>query len=318
MPKNLNLQPIPLPMTLKFGQEEKTEFKVLESEISVELIDGPTMENLLQWVPPFVNATWAETSKENTYDNKKRYDSVIKAFSGKTLPTVLENIRFTFLVKGITYVEVSHMLRHRNFSVSAYCSGDVQLHDTAVMIPEAINNSPEFKERYERIMRESKQLYCDMVNSKQISLMDARYALPVSRDQGYFFSMCYKDLVAFVKQRIDRAVQPKSDNIIAYQMWIEAAKRLPILAYLEIIDFDMPSWFFIKTARTGHSTNLYFPEPHNDKFEWHPEDFIYKCNRDDLNGTENIPSKFPEMLQSYKDELQKIKDEYEYSLQNCK
>lgn len=310
MPKNLDLKPIPLPMTLKFGDEEKTEFKELETNIEVELIDGPKMEDLLNWVPPFVNATWNETANEKTYNEEKRKDSVIKSFSGKTLPTVLENIRFTFLVKGITYIEVSHMLRHRNFSVSAYCSGDVQLHDTAVMIPESINNSPEFKERYERIMKESKKLYVDMVNSEKISLMDARYALPVSRDQAYFFSMCYKDLVAFVKQRIDRQIQPKSDNIIAYQMWYLACKRLPLLAELDIIDFDMPSWFFIKTARTGHSTNLYIPEQHNDKFEWHPNDFIYQCTRDELNGTKNIPSKFPQILDSYKVKIQRIKDLY--------
>lgn len=307
MPKNLKLQPIPLPMELKFGQKANTDFKVIENNIKVELIDGPTIDNLLSWVPEFVNATWAEANKERTFSQEKRIDSVIKSFVGKTLPTVLENIRFTFLIEGITYIEVSHILRHRNFSISAYCSGDVHLHNAEVMIPESINNSSEFNERYRKIMTEAKELYADMVNSKEVSLMDARYALPVSRNQGYIISMCYKDILAFVKQRIDRAIQPKSDNIIAYQIWIEVCKQLPFLTMLDIVDFDMPSWFFINTARSGHSTNLYTPEEHNDKFDWHPEDFIYQAKRDEVCGTDRTPSEFPIILEEYKQELEKIK-----------
>ena len=64
MPKNTNLKPIPLPMTLKFGEKATTEFKELESNIKAELIDGPTMEQLLQWVPQFALATWNETANE--------------------------------------------------------------------------------------------------------------------------------------------------------------------------------------------------------------------------------------------------------------
>ena len=305
--KNNNLEPVKLPMKIKFGVPAKTEFKVLEDEIKVKLVDGPTMNQLLEWVPEFVTATWMDEYTEKNMTLEEKIENITKAFKGQTLPTVLENVRFTFLVTGMTYIEVSHMLRHRNFSVSAFCSGDTFLHEASVMIPESINNSPEFKERYEKVMSEAKELYADMVNSKRISIMDARYALPVSRFQGYYFSMCYKDLVAFVKQRIDRAIQPKSDNLIAYQMWVEACKRLPFLAKLDIIDFDVPSWFFINTSRSGHSTNLYIPEEHNDKFEWNEKDFLYQCTRDELNGTENIESTFSEKIEYYKNELNKIK-----------
>lgn len=308
MPKNLSLKPIKLPMKIKFGEKAKTEFKVLEKNIQVELIDGPTNEQLLSWVPQFVNATWNETANEKIYNDSEKYDAVVKALSRKTLPTVLENIRFTFKITGLTYIGVSHLLRHRQASFSAYCSGDTQLHDSAVMIPESIENSPEFRERYVRIMSEAKELYADMVNSKKISLMDARYALPVSRDQGYFVSMPLNVLYAFVNQRIDEAIQPYEDQMMAFQMWREACEKCPILAKINVIDLDSPSWFFIKQARTGHSTNLYIPCEKNDKFEWHPEDFIYQCTREELNGTENIPLSYPKLKEDILKEVEEIKN----------
>ena len=38
---------------------------------------------------------------------------------------------------------------------------------------------------------------------------------------------------------------------------------------------------------TSRGTNLYWPEPKNDKFEYHPNDSIYQSRREDINGTEN-------------------------------
>lgn len=306
MPKNTNLKPIPLPMTLKFGEKATTEFKELESNIKVELIDGPTMEQLLQWVPQFALATWNETANEKQYDSYEARKALVLALSRKTLPTVLENMRFIFKISGLTYIEVSHILRQRQASFSAYCSGDVQLHDTNVMIPESIKNSKEFRERYERLMSECKELYADMVNSKKVSLMDARYALPVSREQAYFMSMPLNVVFNFINQRIDEAIQPASDNLIAFQMWTEIVKRIPLLAKTKVINLENPSWFFIKQARTGHSTNLYFPSEINDKFEWHPDDFIYQCRREELCGTDGIPSKYNELKQQYIDKVNEI------------
>lgn len=308
MPKNMNLEPVKLPMTLKFGEPAKTEFKDLEKNIKVELIDGPTTEQLLQWVPQFALATWNETANEKKYDEHEAKKALVLALSRKTLPTVLENMRFTFKISGMTYVEVSHILRQRQASFSAYCSGDVQLHDTNVMIPESIKNSKEFRERYERLMRECKELYADMVNSKKISLMDARYALPVSREQAYFMSMPINVLFNFINQRIDEAIQPCTDNLMAFQMWLEVVKRIPLLAKTKVINLESPSWFFIKQARTGHSTNLYFPSETNDKFEWHPEDFIYQCKREDLCGTDGIPSEYGKLKKDILDQVKAIEN----------
>src|SRR5699024_10200805 len=152
-------------------------------------------------------------------------------------------------------------------------------------------------------------LYADMIDTKEISLMDARYALPKSTNQTYYMSMNYKDLVGFIKQRTDRAIQPKADNIMAYQMWLAVCKQLPIIAAADVVNFNEPSWFFINTSRSGHSTNLYIPEEHNDKFDWNEEDFIYKAQREELSGTDG-KSTFNNKLNYYTNELEKVKENY--------
>lgn len=312
MPKNNNLNAVQLPMDIRFDVEPETEFKVLEDSLQVTLVDAPTEEQLLSYIPQYVNATWAENAFEyKDYTDEHKKMSVVKMLKGKTLPSALETIRFTFMITGITLQEVTHILRHRQGSFSAVCTGDRFMHFDDVIMPESIANSPEFAERYKQLAIESKKLYADMIDTKEISLMDARYALPKSTNQTYYMSMNYKDLVGFIKQRIDQAIQPASDNIMAYQMWNAVCKQLPIVSLAEVVDYEMPSWFFINTARSGNSTNLYLPAPHNDKFEWNEDDFIYKKQRYELSGTNGKPSTFSNKLNSYIKELNEIKAEYE-------
>lgn len=312
MPKNNSLTPVQLPMPIRFNKPAKTGVKVLEDELKVTLVDSPTEEQLLNYIPGYVNATWAEDITERErYSEHKKFDSIVKMFKGKTLPSALETIRFTFIIDGMSLQEVTHIIRHRTASFSAVCTGDRFMHEDDVFVPEAIQQSDEFYKRYVELAEQSKQLYVDMVDSKEVSLMDARYAMPRSSRQTYYMSMNYKDLLSFIRQRIDRAIQPKSDNIIAYQMWLEVCKKIPMLAALDLVDFNAPSWFFINTSRTGHSTNLYLPESHNDKFEWNENDFIYQKEREELIGTnEDASSTFMEKLEYYTNEVEKIKSAY--------
>lgn len=315
MPENKNLKPVKLPMNIKFGEQPKTEFKILEQALNVKLIQYPTEEELKSYIPEFVNATWTEDIEKvrNVNDNNK-LKSIVKMFKGKTLPGALETIRFTFLIEGMTYQEVSHILRHRNATFSAVCTGDRFQHFDDVLIPEAIYNNKEYRERYEKIALEAKQLYSDMVNEKKVSLMDARYALPRSGQQTYYMSINYKDLIGFIRQRQDTAIQPKSDNILAYKMWLAVCQAIPLLSVLNIVDFNYPDMFFIKTSRSGHATNLYIPEEKNDKFEWNREDFIYQKTREEMNGFDNTPEDYQSIWSktkaSVEESLEKIKKEY--------
>ena len=303
MPKNNNLEPVKLPMVQRFGERPTTRFKNNLDSIKITLMQGPTMDDLRKYLPQFANATWSELPDD--YDNipvKEKDDLIREVFLGKTLPTALETINLNFRFEGISLQEVTHIIRYRNASFSADCSGDKWWTHKDALVPNSIQNSngPEgddcfygtgvpidpsnFYARYKQIVNMAKELYCDMIDSKQVSIMDARYILPRCLETFYYVRMSLKDALHFIKQRIDKQIQPETDNIIAYQMYLEILRNYPVANGL--IDIHAPSWFYINTARTGKATNLYFPDADSDKFEWNEHDFIYQCYRNEMNGTD--------------------------------
>lgn len=282
MPKNNDLPSIELPMVQKWGKKPTTDFVNNLLSLKIELISAPSQEELLSYIPSFVNATWAESPIES-YSDEMKEKTLREMFLGRTLPTALETIGLVFRISGISMQEVTHILRHRSASFSADCSGDKWWTDKRALVPNSVQNSDEFFERYKRIVEESKQLYCDMIDSKKVSIMDARYILPRCLETFYYMRMSFKDAIAFIRQRIDKQIQPETDNVMAYMMYREILKIYPLAA--GVVDVHAPSSFYVMMARTGKATNLYFPDKDSDVFDWNEDDFIYQCERSELNGT---------------------------------
>ena len=285
MPRNNSLTPVKLPMVQRFGEKPTTEFKNNLDSIKVTLMQAPSMDDLRKYLPAFANATWSELP--NDYDDlpdieKDKY--IREVFLGKTLPTALETINLNFRIEGISLQEVTHIIRYRNASFSADCSGDKWWTHKPALVPNSIQNSKEYYERYKKIVEDAKQLYCDMIDTKQISIMDARYILPRCLETFYYMSLSLKDALHFIRQRIDKQIQPETDNVIASQMYCEILKKYPVAN--GIINVHAPSNFYINMARSGKATNLYFPDMDSDKFEWNENDFIYQCERNKMNGTD--------------------------------
>jgi thymidylate synthase (FAD) len=326
MPKNNYLQPTELPMALRFDEEPTTKFKNNLSSINVELMSAPTMDELRSYLPQFITATWQEYG-DKYYDNKisiKEKDEIIKdALFGKALPTALETINLVFRISGISLQEVTHIIRYRQAAFSADCSGDKWWTHKDALVPNSIEHSngpkdndyfystsekihPEdFYSRYKKIVEDAKKLYCDMIDSKKISIMDARYILPRCLDTFYYMRINLKDAIYFIKQRIDKQIQPETDNIIAYQMYCDILNQYPIANGL--IDIHQPSRFYIKMARTGKATNLYFPDKDSDNFEWNENDFIYQNYRNEMNGTdEDATNHFDYLLSYYETKIKRI------------
>jgi hypothetical protein len=129
-----------------------------------------------------------------------------------------------------------------------------------------------------------------MVDSKVVSMMDARLILPKCMTSFYYMRLSLKDLIGFIYQRMDTQIQPAADNLLASRMAVEVAKVIP--EFTSVIDFNKPDMHYIKTFRVkegdkfvSRGTNLYWPIPKNDKFEFHPNDTIYQCTREEINGT---------------------------------
>ena len=132
----------------------------------------------------------------------------------------------------------------------------------------------------------------------------------------YLMRLSLKDLLGFIAQRQDMQIQPAADNLLAAYMAREVLKVLPEASTR--INFNKPDIHYIKTFRvpdgkggeTSRGTNLYWPEPKNDKFEYHPNDTIYQSRREDINGTQN-PGTKTIFTQLWEEALEEIKYETE-------
>jgi thymidylate synthase ThyX len=320
MPQNLDLEPIVLPMDLKFGQSPSTKFENNLEALKVELVDAPSAAQARNVAWHYVKATWADSPGEvdpSTAPLALKSKNLLDVMQFRALPTPMECLGFTFRLSGLSFQEVTHIIRHRAGSFAAQCTGDRDLRGDSAVIPDSIENSPEFLERYKQIIHDAKQLYADMTDSKVVSMMDSRMILPKALTSFYYMRLNLKDLIGFVRQRQDVQIQPAADNILAARMAIEACKAIPELT--QVLNFNSPDMHYIKTFRVkegdkwiSRGTNLYWPEPKNDTFEYHPQDTIYQCLREDLNGTHGSGEKvFTRMWRDLMAEFSRLKSDYE-------
>jgi hypothetical protein len=279
MPINNDLQDKKFPMELHFGKKPSTTFIEHLSNINVRLIDCPTMGQLERYIPEFALATWEANPRSPVYYSpNERREAVLKMFKGEVLPTAKETVGLTFLISNIDLVDVTHLIRHRAMSFSAHCTGDRdQRFDACLVKPSMLSKvNEEFLTRFIAIVEDAKQLYADMVDSKNVSILDARTILPRAMTNHYY-----------ARVNINEA----------------AAKQLPPLKH--VIDFNKPDMWYVKTAQTDHSSNLYMPEkPRNDIFDHKEQWFIYNKQRSEMPGG----IVFKELFENLISELHSIED----------
>ena len=308
MPINNDLPVVKLPTDLGFNEPIKTEFHDHLDSIKTKLVSSPSLEELRNYIPDFCTATWAEQPfNKGSLSNYEKDKMIWMLFNGKLLPTAFETINCTFTIEGVDTQFVTHLIRHRAFSFSAQCTGDRSQRNDDAVVPHAIINSPEMYERYKKLVNDSKQLYADMVDTKEISVMDARHILPKCLSTFYWARGNIRDVMAFIKTRIDKQIQPTEDNVVAYYMWLELVRAYPMI--VDCIDIHTPARYYISTARTGTGTNLYWPDEDSDEFEYNENDFLYQSTRENLNGTEGGRNTFMEIIKSIDEELVLLREQ---------
>lgn len=300
MPINNELQPVLLPMDLKFGEGPVTNYINNLESLNVEVIDSPTREQAQKIAWHMTKATWADTPSETNFENASPEEASLNlqdVLNFRALPTPMECLGFTFKISGIDVQTVTHLIRHRAGSFAAQCTGDRDLRNDNALVPESIENcrsgDRDFYFRYIQLIMEAKQLYSDMVDSKKVSMMDARVILPKCMETFYIARFNLKDLIGFIKQRQDVQIQPEVDNILATRIARAVCEAIPEVA--TCLDFNKPDMHYVRTFRveqpdgtfTSRGTNLYHPEPKNDLFEFNENDSIYQCRREDLNGNKS-------------------------------
>ena len=318
MPINNNLEPVLLPMDLKFGQDPVTNYINNLESLNIEVVDAPTQEQAQKIAWNMTKATWADSPSETRFENasfKEASSNLQDVLNFRALPTPMECLGFTFKISGIDTQTVTHLIRHRAGSFAAQCTGDRDLRNDNILVPESVENS-DFHQRFIEVAAAAKQLYSDMVDSRVVSLMDARVILPKSLETFYIARFNLKDLIGFIKQRQDMQIQPEVDNIMATRIARLVVERIPEVA--SCLDFNKPDMHYVRTFRveqpdgtfTSKGTNLYHPEPKNDLFEFNENDSIYPCRREEINGNRSGEEKiFTRMWNEDVEFINSVKDQ---------
>lgn len=138
MPQNISLKPVELPMDLKFGQKPSTIILNNLQALKVELVDAPTRSQALNVAWQYVKATWADHHDEtnpSTASLQELSTNLEDVLNFRALPTPMECLGFTFKLSGLSFQEVTHIIRHRAGSFAAQCTGDRDLRDDAAVVP---------------------------------------------------------------------------------------------------------------------------------------------------------------------------------------
>ena len=281
MPTNNNLEKRPLLVNLKIGEKPKTKFVHSLEAINVTMLDCPTDKDLMKYIPEFASGTWEDKPKTNFTDEER--EQVVKdLFKGYILPTALETIKMTFLIEGLDLVDVCHLIRHRSLSFSAQGTGDRDMrHDDILVKPSFLGNE-KYAKRFEKLMKDAKDLYSDVTDDPTMPILDARTFMPRCTANYYYVSGDIKSIIAFVKQRKDESIEPETMNLFAIKLWIEVVKRFPQLK--NHIDLASKDDFAIHTSIGGRSSNFYKPEPKNDVYEYRADWFMRQKMRQEMQG----------------------------------
>ena len=150
MPINNNLEQVQLPMELKFDQVPVTNYINNLESLNIELIDGATREQAQKIAWHMTKATWADTPSETAFENATPEEASINlqdVLNFRALPTPMECLGFTFKISGIDTQTVTHLIRHRAGSFAAQCTGDRDLRNDNILVPESVENS-DFHHRF--------------------------------------------------------------------------------------------------------------------------------------------------------------------------
>lgn len=251
------------PFKVRFGQSVETEWRDSTNNIQLHMIDYPRGNFRARCVEMML-ATWAdEPQLAESLDETRVMREFLKILSGKTLPNSLESLGFQFCVEGLTLIEVTHLLRHRTFrSIHAQCSADRFLQKDSCFIPSSIISS-KFAERYTELTEACKKLYTEMIDSGEISILDARYILTRNHRYFYYFGCDLKTAIGFIHQRKCTAIQPEMDNIIAHKMLREICAVIPELSDIVSLQCD-ERCVFVK-SNPEDSSRVYQPDTSHKK-----------------------------------------------------
>ena len=284
---------------VKLRTLEKKPIKYIdETQMKVTLLSVSDIENAKKYLPELVMSTWNEDINKfnKSLSDADRERFFFRVLQGKFIPTALISISVTFKIENMCWHDVSHLIRHTGFSFAADCSGDKIIEDRPIVLPQAVVESNCY-DKYTQAMELLQECYNDIINAGG-HIQDARLMHPRTMTTFYYVTGNLDYVITFIKQRIDRQVQPKADNIMAMKLLLELCKEIPYLYY--IIDPNMSNSFYIRESTTNFASKWQAPLLQNEKaLEGKDIDWLYPTSRDEMIGNEIFVKEYDKLIKTF-------------------
>jgi thymidylate synthase ThyX len=274
-------------------------FKNHLQSIKATLVQAPTIDELMEYIPEFVSMTWLEDIGQiDRYMSDKgltRHDLVEEAFARHTLPTALETIRVTFFLEGLDLTNVTHVIRHRMFSYSSQSSDPTSMEGHDILENDAFEEHPDLKERARKLCEDANELYKDALN-RGMTFYDARHYMPRAKEAKYFMSGDVAQFMNFINTRLGRQNQPTSDNILALRMRQELLRLYPQLE--KWMPVEQPQLAYISCINEKANLNTYPPDKMHKKklkdmgVKWDKAEFKHPKSRDEYSCNDKFQELF--------------------------
>lgn len=260
--------------------------------ISVEFKSYPTVEQLAEMCVGPLLATWSRAGDVNNrrYDvynltDEDKMKILYRAMHNNGfLPGFRDMINFVLCIDGIHHQETTHLYRHK-WSASAMCTGDNPQNVCDIAMPESYEKLG-FKDRYLKLVDDAMNLYCDMMNTHEISNQDCRLVTPKTVLHFVYPTMNFNELMRFLGQRLDLQVQPNEEYILALRTYVALCEIYPFMA--DKFNIKNKSNFYIHETKTNFGSALFQPNEENKEvLDWTtPDDYLQK-SKDELAGSDD-------------------------------
>lgn len=170
---------------------------------------------------------------KSKYIEKEKKEKFIKEIVSSGHESVLEHVKFTFAISGVSRSLTHQLVRHRIASYSQQSQRYVNMENFNYIIPPSIKKDEIllriFRETMEKIKRAYKELidrYKELGFQGESANQDARYILPNAVETKIVVTMNCRELIHFFKVRCCSRAQWEIREL-AYKMLEICKEKLP-------------------------------------------------------------------------------------------
>ena len=197
--------------------------------VKVKLIDYPDPKRAKKVLVNFSEASWFEDFFEQA-SKKDKENAIHDLLSGNMLGQGLEALQFTFLVSGIDLQDSHALVRNRiGISYMQQSTAVKPYTDSDILVPRAFTKNKELLEKYKYWCQYGKMIYQQMLETEDISITDARLALPKTTPVWIYVTCNLMTLLSIFGKRSDTQEEYPALNLVVEQMKNLVIKKFPYM-----------------------------------------------------------------------------------------